>query len=65
RTVVLTRDTGTIKIAVDQPEQGRFEAVGYGEGPKDTVFDRPEIVLSQTDWAAVVAHKLAHSGEGH
>ena len=58
RTVALTRETGTIKIVVDNPGSGRYTAVSYGEGAKESVDFGAERPVERTDWATVVAGKI-------
>jgi competence protein ComEC len=56
--VILTKDTGTIKITVDSPDSGRYKAVSYGENADDPVDLNFEMQLVASDWAAITAHKL-------
>jgi competence protein ComEC len=58
RKVALTRETGTIKIVVDNPKSGRYTAASYGEGVRDSVPFGSEGPLRKTDWAAVVGEKI-------
>jgi beta-lactamase superfamily II metal-dependent hydrolase len=58
RKVALTRETGTIKIVVDNPESGRYTAASYGEEVQDDVPFGSEGPLRKTDWAAVVGQKI-------
>lgn len=56
--VVLTRDTGTIKLAVSSPSSGRYSAMAYGEGADDEVHVLAEVPLATSDWAGITAGKL-------
>jgi competence protein ComEC len=58
KNVVLTRDTGTIKITIDNPSSGRYKATAYGEGIDEDVFTQPELALSSSNWAHITAGKL-------
>ena len=60
QTVALTRDTGSIKITVDDPDSNKREIVAYGETAKEDIFPRPEIALPPTDWRAIVKHRIEH-----
>ncbi|MDF1514918.1 MAG: hypothetical protein P1S60_14000, partial [Anaerolineae bacterium] len=56
--VALTRDTGTIKITVGSPENGRYEVAAYGDAVDEDVFTHPEMPLTASDWAAITTGKL-------
>jgi beta-lactamase superfamily II metal-dependent hydrolase len=56
--VALTRDTGTIKIAVDSPGNGRYTAVAYGDDLDEDINLQAEIPLAASDWAVITAQKL-------
>jgi competence protein ComEC len=54
----LTRETGTIRIVVQDPEAGRYEAFSYREKAVDDVFPGAQAPLPQTDWLTIVRNKL-------
>jgi competence protein ComEC len=56
--VVLTRDTGTVKITVDTPSNGRYHAVAYGEDVDEETVTQTEVPLAASDWAGIIAAKL-------
>ena len=56
--VALTRDTGTIKITVDSPENGRYAAMAYGETVDEEVFARSEVPMAASDWVGIITAKL-------
>lgn len=56
--VTLTRDTGTIKITVTSPGNGRYKATAYGDTVDEDVFVKPEVPLAASNWADITAHKL-------
>jgi competence protein ComEC len=58
RQVALTANTGTIKIVVDAPQTGRFDAVCYGDQPGDDAIAGPERPLPTTNWSAIVRSKI-------
>ena len=57
-TVALTRDTGTIKIVVDNPKSGRYTPFCYEEEVDDAVPLGSEGPLCRTDWTAVVMGRI-------
>jgi len=61
-TVTLTRETGTVKIVVDNSATGRFTALSYGERPADPVPFGAARPLLPTDWAQLVISKVAGPG---
>ncbi|TFG72116.1 MAG: MBL fold metallo-hydrolase [Anaerolineales bacterium] len=56
--VALTRDTGTIKLAVSSPSSGRYTAMAFGEGADDEVLVGAEVPLATSDWAGITSGKL-------
>jgi beta-lactamase superfamily II metal-dependent hydrolase len=56
--VALTRETGTIKVVVDNPLSGGYQAVSYRDGPTDDVFSQPEAPLLPTDWSSIVVSRI-------
>ena len=62
RAVVLTRDTGTIKIEVTDPDSHARQIVAYGDGPKNNVLPRQEIPLSQTNWRKLLEVRMHEPG---
>lgn len=58
RVVALTRDTGTIKIEVTDPNSHQRRIVAYREPAKDDVFPGQETPLRETDWAALLERRI-------
>lgn len=62
RIVALTRDTGTIKIEIPDPNSHVRRIVAYGDGPKDDVIPGQEGQLAQTDWKELLEHRMREPG---
>lgn len=60
--VVLTHDTGTIKIEIQEPPGQELTFVAYAEGPNDNVFPASETPLAPTDWLNLVQGRLPGPG---
>ncbi len=56
--VVLTRDTGTVKITATSPSSGRYEAVAYGETVDEDAFAQAEVPLAASNWTGITTGKL-------
>lgn len=56
--VVLTRDTGTIKITVEKPETGRYQVVAYGESADEPVPVGTEMPLAASNWSDITRGRL-------
>lgn len=56
--VALTRDTGSIKIEIPDPDINAFEVTAYGEGAKDNVFPGQAGDLAITDWHGLLQDQI-------
>ena len=63
RTVVLTRDTGTIQIEVPRPDRHMRRIFAFKDGPGDEVFPGQGADLPRTDWKRLLESRV--HGPGH
>ena len=62
RAVALTRDTGTIKIEVTDPDSHARRIIAYGDQPKQNVFSEQETQLAKTDWRELLERRMQTPG---
>jgi competence protein ComEC len=60
--VALTRDTGTIKIEVPDPDSHTRRIFALGDKPKDAVLPSQGTDLPQTDWQDLLELRMRESG---
>ncbi len=56
--VALTRETGSLKIAVSNPNSGRYDVMAYRDTVTEYALSRPEVALPVTDWTAIMEDRL-------
>jgi competence protein ComEC len=61
--VVMTHDTGTIKIEIRDPTSHTRNVVAYGEKPEEDVPTNRETRLAKTNWKDLLANRM--QGPGH
>jgi competence protein ComEC len=62
RPVVMTHDTGTIKIEVADPDSHTRRIVAYGDQPNQNVFSEQEAQLVKTDWRELLERRMQTPG---
>jgi len=62
RAVALTRDTGTIKIEIADPNSHARRIVAYGDSPNNGIFPGQEVQLAETDWRELLERRMQAPG---
>jgi competence protein ComEC len=63
RAVVLTRDTGSVRIEVPRPDRHMRRIFAFGDSPMDMVFPGQGGELPRTDWKSLLESRV--HGPGH